>query len=57
MARVDRYDVPVKIFMQVGTGEPVEIASGAMSWPYNVGVELERIFRAAADQLATENPS
>ena len=55
MARA--YDIPIKIFVQVGAGEPIEVVTGAMSWPYNAGVELERIFRAAADQLAAENPS
>jgi hypothetical protein len=51
----DPYDIPVKIFVQVGAGEPVEIISGGLRWPYNAGVELERVFRDAADALAVEN--
>lgn len=51
----DPYDIPLKIFVQVGTSEPVEVVTGAVAWPYNAGVELERVFRAAADRLASEN--
>jgi len=49
------YDIPVKILVKVGDSEPVEVATGVFRWPYTDSVELERLFRSAADQLAVDN--
>lgn len=51
MRRPKRYDIPVKVWIQIGDAEPRELGEAGMPYPYNPTTALPRLLRELADDL------
>lgn len=50
--RVGKYDIPIKLFLQVGDdGEHLELVSAGLHYPYDVRKQLPQLLREVADDL------
>ena len=48
----DGYGIPLTILVKVGdTGEPIELATGSLPWPYDVRTALAPMLHGLADDL------